>query len=144
MPNHYHFILKQLADNGISDFLRLVGNSYTRYFNTSFNRVGPLFQGPFKAKLISDNVYLLQLSRYLHLNPYVAGLITLDKILDYPYSSLLQYLTSTPSNLITVNPEIVLNQFGSNQNSYQNFCLNTGDYIDSIPLITDLLIDENL
>jgi putative transposase len=142
MPNHYHFIIKQLTDNGISEFIRLLGNSYTRYFNTCHNRVGPVFQGPYKAKLISDNLYLLQLSRYIHLNPYVAGLVTLDKLINYQYSSLPQYLAASQPNPNTINPDIVLNQFNPDKLSYKDFCLNTSDYSDSIPTVSHLLLDE--
>ena len=46
-----------------------VGNSYARYFNTRNERIGPLFQSRFKAKLIENEESFLQLSRYIHLNP---------------------------------------------------------------------------
>lgn len=49
MPNHFHFLIRQLKDNGISRFMSHVCNSYTKYFNIKHNRVGPLLQGAFKA-----------------------------------------------------------------------------------------------
>ena len=90
MPNHFHLLIKQLEENGTSHFMRKISDSYTRYFNTKYDRVGSLFQGVFKAKLIETDEYLLQLSKYIHRNPF-----PLDewegKI--YPYSSYNYYLT---------------------------------------------------
>lgn len=69
MPNHFHFILKQLADGGISTFMQKVGTGYTMYFNTKYSRSGALFQGTFKASHIDKEEYLTHLTRYIHLNP---------------------------------------------------------------------------
>ena len=52
MPNHYHLMLKQIADKGISRFMQRLGTGYTNYFNTKFKRKGVLFQGKYKAKLV--------------------------------------------------------------------------------------------
>lgn len=49
MPNHFHLLLNQLKDNGISKFMANLPNSYTRYFNNRHERIGPLLQGQFKA-----------------------------------------------------------------------------------------------
>jgi putative transposase len=68
MPNHYHFILCQLKDGGISKFMQKLGGGYTNYFNAKNKRSGVLFQGVFKAKHIKSDEYLLHLSRYIHLN----------------------------------------------------------------------------
>ena len=57
MPNHFHFILRQNLDNGVSTFIRKFTNSYARYFNTSHKWVGHLFQGQFKAIEISSEEY---------------------------------------------------------------------------------------
>lgn len=66
-PNHYHFILEQLVDNGISIFMQRLGG-YTMYFNEKYERSGALFQGRYKAKHISSNDYLLHTSAYVNLN----------------------------------------------------------------------------
>lgn len=91
MPNHFHLLIQQLEENGISEFMRRVSDSYTRYFNTKYERVGPLFQGKFKARLVEKDEYLIYLSKYIHRNP-----MTLPKwkyyIRDYIYSSYPGYL----------------------------------------------------
>jgi len=69
MPNHYHILLRQLIDTGITEFMRKIGTGYTNYFNTKNSRVGPLFQGKFKAIHISKEAHLLYLPHYIHLNP---------------------------------------------------------------------------
>lgn len=68
MPNHFHLLVQQLEDNGISKFMRILADSYTKFFNTKYKRVGALFQGAFKAKLVEGDEYLLQLSKYIHKN----------------------------------------------------------------------------
>ncbi|MBU1180041.1 transposase [Patescibacteria group bacterium] len=104
MPNHYHLILKQLEDNGISRFMHRLGTAYTNYFNTKNERTGSLLQGKYKAKYIKADIDLLYLSKYVHLNPI--GLIEKDwkdigicdekkadkLIREYRWSSYLDYI----------------------------------------------------
>ncbi len=65
--NHYHFILEQVVNNGISEFMKRLGG-YTWYFNNRHGRGGSLFQGRFKSVHIASNEYLLHLSIYVNLN----------------------------------------------------------------------------
>ena len=69
MPNHFHLLVQQLTDDGISRLMKLLSDSYTRYFNTKNERVGPLLQGQFKAVRVESDEQLLHLSPYIHLNP---------------------------------------------------------------------------
>jgi REP element-mobilizing transposase RayT len=66
--NHYHFILRQIADKGVEKFMHRLGNGYTKYFNNKYNGSGSLFQGRYKAIHIDSNDYLLHLSAYVNLN----------------------------------------------------------------------------
>ncbi|MBI2046525.1 MAG: transposase [Parcubacteria group bacterium] len=68
--NHYHFILEQIADNGISKFMKRLGG-YSKYFNEKYNRGGTLLQGRFKAIHVDSNEYLLHVSAYINLNDKV-------------------------------------------------------------------------
>ena len=90
MPTHIHFILKQMSENGISDYMRKVLDSYTRYFNTCHKRKGPLWEGKFKNVLIISDDQLLHLTRYIHLNPVTAFLI--EKPDNWVWSSYTEYL----------------------------------------------------
>lgn len=67
-PNHYHFILKQLADKGIEKFIHRLATGYTKYFNAKHKRSGVLFQGKYKAVHIETNEQLLHTSVYVNLN----------------------------------------------------------------------------
>lgn len=140
MPNHFHFLLKQAADNGISKYLSLFTNSYTRYFNTKFSRPGPMFQGVFKSVHVNNNAQLLHLSRYIHLNPYVSGLVTKSNLPTYPWSSLPDYLVETKG---VINPALILSQFKSTS-GYRDFVLNHADYARELELVKHLTIDIEL
>ena len=93
MPNHFHLLLKPTEENPseISRFVSDVTNSYTRHFNLKYKRSGVLFQGTFKAKEIIDEASLLQVSRYIHLNPLFSSRTNpkglLVKPQNYEYTS---------------------------------------------------------
>jgi len=119
MPNHFHLLLKGARYNGITLFVSDVSNSHTRYFNFKHERVGRLFQGTFKSKEIVGEESLLQVSRYIHLNPILSNAITKPE--DYPYSSYRQWvgqkrLSLTSQGLISV----WLEKFGGTKN-YKKF-----------------------
>src|SRR5438067_10685804 len=89
MSNHYH-LLVETPRGGLSRALRYLSGVYTQAFNRRHKRVGHLFQGRYKAILVEKDSYLLELSRYIHLNPWrVKGSIDPFK---YPWSSLGSYV----------------------------------------------------
>ena len=69
MDNHYHIIVKQKVENGITEFMRKLGTGYTNYFNQKYERTGALFQGRFKSVCIKNDSHLMYLPIYIHLNP---------------------------------------------------------------------------
>ncbi|PIR66278.1 MAG: hypothetical protein COU51_04965 [Parcubacteria group bacterium CG10_big_fil_rev_8_21_14_0_10_36_14] len=69
MPNHYHLLLRQNIDRGISKFMHKISIAYTLYFNLKNERKGSLFEGKYKYKIINNEQYLVYLSQYIHLNP---------------------------------------------------------------------------
>ena len=68
MLNHFHLLLRTL-DANLSRFMQRFNTAYTTYFNIKHARAGHLYQGRFKAILVEADAYLLELSRYIHLNP---------------------------------------------------------------------------
>jgi len=68
MPNHYHILVEQIKDSGISLFMRKINTGYTRAFNQRYKRNGHLFQGPFKSIHVENDVHLGFLICYLHSN----------------------------------------------------------------------------
>ncbi|MCL4353648.1 transposase [Patescibacteria group bacterium] len=137
MPNHFHLLAQQLADGGITSFVSNLANSYTRYFNTKHKRVGALFQGAFKAKLIKTDEYLLQVSKYIHRNPRS---LLQWKNKTYPYSSYRYYLSSEKHAFC--NTDFILSYFSQTNPSltYRAF-VEEDQVID--PNISALLIDED-
>jgi|SRR3989338_2686051 len=71
LDNHYHMILKQITDGGISRFMQNFGAGYTKYFNEKYDRSGVLFQGPFKAEHIDSDEYLNYVVAYVNGNHFV-------------------------------------------------------------------------
>ena len=69
MPNHFHLIIREVKEGGISQYMQRVLNSYTKYFNARYEKSGHLFQGPYKAVHIKDDNHILYLSTYVHKNP---------------------------------------------------------------------------
>ena len=69
MPNHFHLLLREIEDGGISKFMQKLTTGYTMYFNKRRERNGALFQGRFKATHVADDRYLRYLISYIHLNP---------------------------------------------------------------------------
>lgn len=71
MPNHYHLVLRQLVDSGISLFMKKLGDGYVGYFNQKYNRkgMGSLFQGRFKAVHVKTDNQLINLICYIFTNP---------------------------------------------------------------------------
>lgn len=84
MDNHYHLLI-QTPDGNLSKGMRQLNGVYTQAGNRRHRRVGHLFQGRFKAILVDRDAYLLELSRYVVLNPVRAGLVKSPA--DWPWSS---------------------------------------------------------
>lgn len=137
MPNHFHFLLKQLTDGGITEFISKLSNSYTKYFNIKRSRVGPLLQGEFKSVLVESNEQLLHLSRYIHLNPLVSGLVKDLRI--YSWSSYPEYIGLSAQKICA--KEIILNQFKSSKD-YQRFVLDQADYGRELEIIKHQLLEQ--
>ncbi len=108
MSNHYHLLIETPAAN-LSQIMRHINGAYTTYFNIKRKRAGHLFQGRYKAILVDADCYILELSRYIHLNPVRAGIVTTPE--DYTWSSYRSYMgrDETPDWL---NTDIILNYFG--------------------------------
>lgn len=129
MPNHYHLLLKQRTDDGITKFMRKLGDGYVKYFNLRYNRVGTLFQGKFKSVLIEDNSQFLYIPHYIHLNPLdlhcadwrEKGIKSVKKALEflesYQWSSYSNYIGE--SNFSFILDKNFLNDYSISPKSYK-------------------------
>ena len=124
-PNHFHFILEQKIDGGISEFMKRLGGGYTWYFNYKHKRSGSLFQGSFKSVFADKNEYLLHLSAYVNLNNCVHKLGGLTAKLSR--SSWDEYLNNKKSFSLC-EKDIILSQF-KNSEEYRNFAESSLDEI---------------
>jgi len=121
MPNHFHLIVKQNIKNGITQFMHKLQTSYSKYFNLLHEFKGSLFESKFKAVLVSRNEQLLQLFRYLHVNPLVAGMVSIKELLDYPWSSLSSYVKSVQNKFLAKT--FYLNMFDNNPKKLWRFTI---------------------
>ena len=138
MPNHFHLLLKQATNTGISRFVSKFCDSYSKYFNIKHDRVGPLFQGPFKAVRVESEKQLIHLSRYIHLNPIASFLIKESELDSYPWSSLPEYLAPLGNTLS--NPRFIGELFKS-PSKYRDFVHNHIDYAQKLEHIKHLAFD---
>ncbi len=104
MPNHFHLLVKEKSNGGLSKFLSKLQTGYSMYFNKKNERTGALFQGSFKAEHLNTDEYLKYIYSYIHLNPIKLiqsdwkekGINDIEKakefLLNYKYSSYLDYL----------------------------------------------------
>ncbi|MBC7194547.1 MAG: transposase [Caldisericia bacterium] len=103
MPNHYHLLLETF-DSNLSDFMKILNFRYSLYYNFKYFRKGHLFSDRFKSYYINNEGYLLNVSRYIHLNPVEANIISNPE--GYRWSSYIYYYldeNSLSSNLIDKN-----------------------------------------
>ena len=116
MPNHFHFIVRQLTPFALSRFMRTLCDGYVKAINKERSRSGHLFESKYKMKRIENDMYLIHLSRYIHLNPVRAGLVRLPQ--EWPYSSCRVYFGMREEPGISTQP--VFEQFRSSKD-YQKF-----------------------
>ena len=122
MPNHFHLLIKQITKDSMSSFMKSLATRYSMYFNKRYDRVGPLFQNIYKASSVTDENYLLHLSRYIHLNPS-----EYSKDLINAYSSYADYLKKR--NTSWIKPGVVLQYF---DNAKPDFFKMTNSYKDFV------------
>jgi REP element-mobilizing transposase RayT len=130
MPTHYHLVVQiripeqtsevlvtsEVAAAGVSTAMMRFSVSYTKAMNKRYDRVGSLFQGAFQAKRVDSTDYLIRLSRYIHLNPVLAGYTAAPE--EWEFSSYPEYLGLRDGTLPM--SEVVLAHFASRE-AYQAF-----------------------
>jgi len=141
MPNHFHLLIHQPVQRAIDQFMQSLSIRYSLFFNKTHKRVGPVFQSLYKAINVTEEPYLLHLSRYIHRNP-----LKYTKDLKNAYSSYGEYLGLRKTEW--VKPEIVLSFFEpaklpflKHTNTYKSFVEYDNEeldqYIDSSLALED-------
>lgn len=128
MPNHYHLLLLNRNKTGVEQLMRSIGTAYSRYFNKKYGRVGPVFQGNFKASLIYSDSYIQHISRYIHLNP--------ENYKNYRWSS---YIAITQRQSVEwLDSNELLQTFNGTIKDYVDF---VDDYIDYKDMLDEIKYD---
>ena len=102
MPNHFHFLIRVVKNDSVPTFMAKFSNSYTKYFNIKYKRLGSLFQGRYKSKEMPNDQAILQVSRYIHINSVESEKTNPNHNLkpeDYPYSSYPLWISPNIMNL---------------------------------------------
>ncbi len=110
MNNHFHLLLYQVEAGAMSNLMRSIMTSYSRYFNKKYKRTGSLFESRYKAAKIDEESYLQHISRYIHLNPRYWK--------RYPYSSIQFYISDFKEEWL--NSQKILGLF-ENKKEYLKF-----------------------
>jgi putative transposase len=132
MPNHFHILVREKVQSGISLFMQKFSTAYSMYFNIKYERTGGLFEGPFRAKHADSDNYLKYLFSYIHLNPVKIinpewkenGITDRKKakqyLADYSYSSYLDYMGTEREGNKILNKE-VFPQYFENFKEFEQF-----------------------
>ncbi|HUC88630.1 MAG TPA: transposase [Candidatus Paceibacterota bacterium] len=133
MPNHFHILITQTEEKGISKFMQKLTTAYSMYYNKKYERTGGLFEGKFKSEHANNDRYLKYLFSYIHLNPIKLiqkdwkekGIKDKKKSIEYlngyQYSSFIDYL-----GINRIQNKIL------NQKSFPNYFSTKGKFIKEI------------
>lgn len=143
MDNYVHLIIND-NDNDISKLMKSINISYAFYYNHVYDRCGHLFQDRFKSQLITNDSYLLQLSKYIHNNPVKAGLA--KKAEDYGWSSFNTYIQKAENKDGFVDVNKVLGIYSNLKDralkQYVRFVEEEEKDFDVLDFAEDLISDE--
>ncbi len=130
MSNHYHLLL-ETSDGNLSAGMKLLNSAYAQYFNHSHDRTGHLFQGRFKAIVVEKDSYLLELCRYIVLNPVRSGIVKSPG--DYTWSSYRQTAGLYQLEDSPLSTEWILSQFGFDKFAAEReYALFVNDFDDAV------------
>jgi putative transposase len=136
VPNHFHLILRELVEGGISKYMQRVLTAYVKYFNLRHDKSGHLFQGPYKSVHIGEDKQLLHTSAYIHKHPLEIG--WKGSVKEYPWSSYQDYVIENRfGNLLLTN--VITDRF---EKEYGRFDYNT--YVATSPAKEMARITEDL
>ena len=133
MPNHFHILAKEITQNGLSTFMKKLTTGYSMYFNKKHERVGPLFQGRFKADHVVRDEHLKYLYVYIHLNPVKliepkwkeVGIKNKKRVLkfieQYYYSSYEDYCDTTKRQEDKILTKDEFPEYFSQNNKFKNY-----------------------
>lgn len=139
MPNHIHFVLKQLTENGIANLMSNFQESYAKYFNIRQRRTGALFQSMFKAVRIETDEQFIHIVRYVHLNPLTSFVIRdFSELENYLWCSFAEYMNKSSYEI--ADKEEILQHFSSAK-KLKKFTLDQMNYQRKLNQIKHLTLE---
>ena len=149
-PNHYHFILSPLVENGIEKFMQRLSGGFTQHFNQKYSRSGVLFQGKYKSIFIKTDEYLMYLSAYINLNNKIHFSSKINTNFDkgnlFYKSSWEEYLGENKDNIC--NKSIIFDRFEGKIEDYKEFAESVAEGViegridERVSLGDELLIEK--
>lgn len=134
MPTHFHILLRQRVEGGVSKYMATLLNSFTRFFNSKNKRKGPIFFPRFRSVSVQTDEQMIHTSRYIHLNPYSSGVIKHIKDLEnYKYSSFIEYINKGTNSLCET--ESTLNYFNNDRSKYKDFVIGQAEYQKTLEIL---------
>jgi len=118
MPNHFHLIVKELSEDGLSKYMQRVLTAYSKYFNIKHEKSGYVFQGKYKSVLVSSDKQLLHLSAYIHKNPIELGWKNNEE--KYLWSSYQDFLGKNRFNNL-LSPGVIMDRYEGKFAGYKRF-----------------------
>ncbi len=138
MSNHFHMLVYQKEAENIDQFMNSLGTRYAMYFNKKYKRVGPLFQGVYKAVRITSEEQLLHLTKYIHRNPDPDN----GKVFQtYPYSSYVVYRGLSHASWIESGSVLGILSKKNQYKKYQEFVEERRDFEEMAATLKDLVVD---
>ena len=135
MPNHFHFCLKQITGKPLYRIFNDSFTSYALHYNTKYKLKGKLLQDRLQNKRITNDAYLTLLCKYIHNNPFKAGLV--DDLEKWQYSNFLEYIGKRTGTLFSKE---LLENYSDDFSDYISEIEEYQNYIDDKEFM-DLLID---
>lgn len=131
MPTHFHLLLYLNNDvEAITELMRRVSGTYSSYFNKKYDRVGPLFQGVYKASKVDSEPYLLHITRYIHRNP--------EDYYNWQYSSLPYYIRDWKADWVVPDKIYKLYDWGTYEqflNDHESHNALTKEVYENMPYV---------
>ncbi|MBU1423774.1 MAG: transposase [Bacteroidetes bacterium] len=136
MPNHYHLLIRQDDEKTISEFIRTLFNAYVQAFNKWHKRTGTLFESRFKHIQVETDDYVLQLCRYIHLNPVEAGLVSVPE--KWEFSNYREWIGIRSKWVLDSN---FIRQYFSHPDEYKNYVMQYWEEKQRISNISDYILE---
>lgn len=150
-PNHFHLLLEEISNGGISKFMHKIGAGYTGYFNKKYQRSGHLFQGPFRAVMVENDNQFRYIAAYINvINPAQEiepkikeiGVGNIKRVLefteDFPWSTHREYLGLRESIIIDKN---AMEKMFSSPQDYEKFIRDVLEGKKKLDHINNLILD---